>query len=845
MTESELLDMLDDDSGTDELEQQIPLPTPEEEAEMNASDVPDELPILVLRNTVLFPGVVLPITVGRDASLQLVREAFDEDRLIGVVAQKQADIDKPSPDDLFDVGTVAEILKLIKMPDGSRSIVIQGKRRIEIEDYTQHDPYFRAHVHALETENEPEGVEMEARIRSIKELAIQIVHTAPNLPSEAADAIENIDSPAFLIHFIASNLQAEVQRKQEILSAEGILNRADLVLNQLQEELQVLELSEEIRTRVRSDVDEQQREYLLRQQLKAIQEELGDGEGGAEIQELRQRAAEKNLPEEAREELDRELDRLARTNPAAPDYAVTRNYVDWILDLPWDTYSEDQLDISHAEQVLDEDHYGLEDVKERILEYLAVLKLKGDMKAPILCLHGPPGVGKTSLGKSIARALDREFVRMSLGGVRDEAEIRGHRRTYVGALPGRILQGIKKAGTNNPVFMLDEVDKLDSGFRGDPSSALLEVLDPEQNDQFNDHYLELDYDLSKVLFVATANYVDRIPAPLRDRMEMIEITGYTQNEKLQIAKQYLVPRQIERNGLTEKQISFEDNAISLVIDGYTRESGVRQLERTIGSVVRGVAKKVAVDETETAAIETGDLEEYLGARKFFSEVAERTEVSGVATGLAWTPTGGDILFIEASLSKGQGRMTLTGQLGDVMKESGQAALSYVKARADELGIPQDAFRYWDLHVHVPAGAVPKDGPSAGITMMSALVSAYTLRRVKHTVAMTGEITLRGLVLPVGGIKEKVLAAKRAGIEQVILPKKNEKDVKEITGEALEGIEVTYVDRVDQVIDLVLEEKQLEDPRAFFTLPESEKKIIEQQEDSTPESSGVMEEPAVN
>ncbi len=845
MTESELLDMLDDDSGTDELEQQIPLPTPEEEAEMNASDVPDELPILVLRNTVLFPGVVLPITVGRDASLQLVREAFDEDRLIGVVAQKQADIDKPSPDDLFDAGTVAEILKLIKMPDGSRSIVIQGKRRIEIEDYTQHDPYFRAHVHALETEEEPEGVEMEARIRSIKELAIQIVHTAPNLPSEAADAIENIDSPAFLIHFIASNLQAEVQRKQEILSAEGILNRADLVLNQLQEELQVLELSEEIRTRVRSDVDEQQREYLLRQQLKAIQEELGDGEGGAEVQELRQRAAEKNLPDEAREQLDRELDRLARTNPAAPDYAVTRNYVDWILDLPWDTYSEDQLDISHAEQVLDEDHYGLEDVKERILEYLAVLKLKGDMKAPILCLHGPPGVGKTSLGQSIARALDREFVRMSLGGVRDEAEIRGHRRTYVGALPGRILQGIKKAGTNNPVFMLDEVDKLDSGFRGDPSSALLEVLDPEQNDQFNDHYLELDYDLSKVLFVATANYVDRIPAPLRDRMEMIEITGYTQNEKLQIAKQYLVPRQIERNGLTEAQISFEDDAISLVIDGYTRESGVRQLERTIGSVVRGVAKKVAVDETETAAIETGDLEEYLGARKFFSEVAERTEVSGVATGLAWTPTGGDILFIEASLSKGQGRMTLTGQLGDVMKESGQAALSYVKARADELGIPQDAFSYWDLHVHVPAGAVPKDGPSAGITMMSALVSAYTLRRVRHTVAMTGEITLRGLVLPVGGIKEKVLAAKRAGIEQVILPKKNEKDVKEITGEALEGIEVTYVDRVDQVIDLVLEEKQLEDPRAFFTLPESEKKIIERQEDSTPESSGVMEEPAVN
>ncbi|PEN14097.1 endopeptidase La [Longibacter salinarum] len=840
MNENELFDLLDDDEGPNDLEQQIPLPTPDEEVKMKQSEVPDELPILVLRNTVLFPGVVLPITVGRDASLQLVREAFEDDRLIGVVAQKSADIDKPDPGDLYPVGTVAEILKLIKMPDGSRSIVIQGKRRIAVEEYTQQEPYFRAKVNALESSADSEDVEIQARIRSIKELAIQIVHKAPNLPSEAADAIENIESPAFLIHFIASNLQADVSRKQDILSASDLVERADLVLKQLQEELQVLELSEEIRTRVRSDVDEQQREYLLRQQLKAIQEELGDGEGDAEIQELRKRARKKDLPEEARETLNRELDRLARTNPAAPDYAVTRNYVDWILDLPWNTYSEDQLDISHAETVLDEDHYGLEDVKERILEYLAVLKLKGDMKAPILCLHGPPGVGKTSLGQSIARALDREFVRMSLGGVRDEAEIRGHRRTYVGALPGRVLQGLKKAGTNNPVFMLDEVDKLDSGFRGDPSSALLEVLDPEQNDQFNDHYLELDYDLSKVLFVATANYVDRIPAPLRDRMEMIEITGYTQNEKLQIAKQYLVPRQVERNGLNDEKIKFEDDAISLMIDGYTRESGVRQLERTIGAVTRGVAKKVATDDAVTADIHDDDLEEYLGARKYFSEVAERTEVPGVATGLAWTPTGGDILFIEASLSKGQGRMTLTGQLGDVMKESGQAALSYVKARSDELGIPQDAFRYWDLHVHVPAGAVPKDGPSAGITMISALVSAYTQRRVKHTVAMTGEITLRGLVLPVGGIKEKVLAAKRAGINQVILPKKNEKDVKEITGEALDGIDVTYVERVDQVIDLVLEDEQIEDPAEFFALPESEKQIIQQNN-----RSGVMDEPSVN
>ena len=846
MSEFDLLDLMGDESQGEGPEQSIPLPTPDEEIEMSRAEVPDNLPILVLRNTVLFPGVVLPITVGRDSSLTLVREAFENDRLIGVVAQTEAEIDDPEPEDLYDVGTVAEILKLIKMPDGSKSIVIQGKRRTHVDAYTQHDPYFRADVTALadDFKGDYDGdgeVEIEARIRSIKEMAIQIVHKAPNLPSEAADAIENIESPDFLIHFIASNLQADVDKKQEILSVDDLKSRADLVLQQLQQELQVLELSEEIRTRVRSDVDEQQREYLLRQQMKAIQEELGDGEGGAEIQELRKKANEKDLPEHAREQLEKELNRLARTSPAAPDYAVTRNYVDWILDLPWNTYSEDQLDVSRAEDVLEEDHYGLEDVKKRILEYLAVLKLKGDMKAPILCLHGPPGVGKTSLGKSIGRALGREFVRMSLGGVRDEAEIRGHRRTYVGALPGRILQGLKKAGTNNPVFMLDEVDKLDSGFRGDPSSALLEVLDPEQNDNFNDHYLELDYDLSKVLFVATANYVDRIPAPLRDRMEMIEITGYTQNEKLQIAKQYLVPRQIERNGLTDDHIGFDDEALKLIIDGYTRESGVRQLERTIGAVARGVAKKVAVGDVETLTVGDGNIEEYLGARKYFSEVAERTEVPGVATGLAWTPTGGDILFIEASLSRGQGRMTLTGQLGDVMKESGQAALSYVKARADELGIPQDAFRYWDLHVHVPAGAVPKDGPSAGITMMSALVSAYTQRRVKHTVAMTGEITLRGLVLPVGGIKEKVLAAKRAGIERVILPKKNEKDVKEIKDEALEDVEVVYVERVDEVIDLVLEEKQIEDPQEFFQVPDAEKRPIL----GNNGGSGAMEEPTVS
>lgn len=810
----------------DNPEQSIPLPTADEEKEMSMADVPETLPILALRNTVLFPGVVLPITVGRDASLRLVKDAFNDDGLIGVVAQRDADLENPTEDDLYEVGTVATILKLIKMPDGSKSIVIQGKRRFRSLEYPQVDPYFRARVAPLEevTDSEVEDdIELQARIRSVKELAIQIVNMSPNLPSEAAYAIQNIDSPAFLIHFIASNLQVEVEEKQKLLETLPIVERADLVMTLLNRELQVLQLSEEIRSRVKTDVDQQQREYLLRQQLKAIQEELGEGEfGGAEVADLREKAEKKDLPEHVVKALDKEFDRLSRTNPAAPDYAVTRNYVDWILDLPWNEYSEDHLDLKLSEEILDEDHFGLEQVKKRILEHLAVLKLKGDMKAPILLFYGPPGVGKTSLGKSIARAMGREFVRMSLGGVRDEAEIRGHRRTYVGALPGRVIQGMKKAGTANPVFMLDEVDKLGADFRGDPSSALLEVLDPEQNHAFNDHYLELDYDLSKVLFIATANYLEMIPAPLRDRMEVIEINGYTQDEKLQIARQYLAPRQIERNGLTEEQFKITDEALNLLIDGYTRESGVRQLERTIGSVARGVAKKVALEEITEAVVEADDIEDLIGARKFFSDVAERTEVPGVATGLAWTPSGGDILFIEASISRGNGRLILTGQLGDVMKESAQAAFSYVKAHADKLSIPSEAFRYWDLHVHVPAGAVPKDGPSAGVAMLSALISIYTQRRIKHNVAMTGEITLRGLVLPVGGIKEKVLAAKRAGIDLVLLPERNEKDVKEIEEEALKGIEIQYVKRMGEVIDIVLEDEPETDPVELFRIPEAEK-----------------------
>ncbi|WP_420457061.1 endopeptidase La [Rubrivirga sp.] len=823
--------------ASDDPEQSIPLPTPDEEREMHAAELPETLPILTLRNTVLYPGVVLPITVGRDASLKLVKDAYAGDRLVGVVAQKRAEVETPGPDDLYRVGAAATILKLIKMPDGSVSIVIQGKRRIEIEAFDQLDPYLSARIRPIEEDTgDVDPVEIDARVRSIKELAVQIVNLSPNLPSEAAYAIQNIESPGFLVHFIASNLQIDVEKKQNLLETRPLLDRSQLVLDYLEQEVRVLEISEEIRSKVKTDVDQQQREFFLRQQLKAIQDELGETEGSSrDADELRDKLAEKHddLPEPVVETLEKELTKLARTNPASPEYGVVRNYAETILDLPWGHTSQDKLDIARAEDVLNEDHYGLDDVKKRILEYLAVLKLKGDMKAPILLFYGPPGVGKTSLGKSIARSLGREFHRISLGGVRDEAEIRGHRRTYIGALPGRIIQGLKRAGTSNPVFMLDEVDKLGTDFRGDPASALLEVLDPEQNDSFNDHYLELDYDLSKVLFIATANYLETIPAPLRDRMEIIEITGYTPSEKLAIAKQYLVPRQCERNGLREDQFSISDDALLLLIEGYTRESGVRQLERTIGSVVRGVAKTVALGEAERGDVTADDVPGFLGGRKFFNDVAERTEVPGVATGLAWTPVGGDILFIEASVSRGTGKMTLTGKLGDVMRESAQAAQSWVRAQADDLGIPADAFRYWDLHVHVPAGAIPKDGPSAGVAMTAALASIYTRRRVRHDVAMTGEITLRGLVLPVGGIKEKVLAARRAGISCVVLPEKNRKDVDEIKDEAVEGLDVHYVKRIPEALEILLEPEPAEDPVALFTVPDREKRLAGPASDGGP------------
>lgn len=815
------------DSGEDfdDFEQAIPLMSEEEERELTEAEIPESLPILPLKNTVLFPGVVVPITVGRDRSLALVKEAYEGDKIIGVVTQKNEDIEEPEYKDLHTIGTVAQILKLIKMPDGSKSIVIQGKSNFKVNKFTQSNPYFKAEVEPYPKEMDIEGVELDASVRNIKETAAKIINMSPNIPSEASIAVDNINSPTFLLNFISSNLNVSVNEKQTLLEIRKFSDNLDKVMEFLEKEVQVLDMSEKIRTKVKSDIDDQQREFYLRQQMKAIQEELGDDAEQQDIEKLREQLAKKKLPKEARETAEKELQRLEMTPNASPNYGIIYSYVEWILDLPWNEFSKDKLDLEFARKVLDEDHYGLEKVKKRIVEYLAVLKLKKDMKAPILCFYGPPGVGKTSLGKSIARALNREFERFSLGGIRDEAEVRGHRRTYIGALPGRIIRSMKKAGKGNPVIMLDEIDKVGADYRGDPTSALLEVLDPEQNDTFTDNYLELEYDLSKVMFIATANSLDTIPAPLRDRMEIINISGYTLEEKTQIAKKYLIPKQIEENGLEEEQITFTDKAIERLIDQYTRESGVRNLERQIAGVCRGVAAKIASNEIEKFDVDTEDVEEFLGKRKFFSDAAERTTVPGVATGMAWTPYGGDILFIEASVSKGSGKLNITGQLGDVMKESAMLAVSYLKAHSEEIGIPEEAFKYWDLHVHVPAGAVPKDGPSAGVSLMSAIASIFTQRKVKGTIAMTGEITLRGLVLPVGGIKEKVLAAKRAGIKKVLLPKKNEKDVAEIEEDVLGNLEVEYLERMDPLLDVVLEKKPEVEPNEFFKVSDAHKAAV--------------------
>lgn len=809
----------------DDFEQAIPLLSEEEERRMTESDIPDHLPILPLKNTVLYPGVVIPITVGRDRSLELVKKSYETDKIIGIVTQKNKDQEDPSADELYHVGTVAQILKLIKMPDGSKSIVIQGKSVFEIEEFSQSDPYYIAKVRPYLYRQDVSGVQLDAALRSVKETAIQIVNLSPNIPSEAAIAINNINSPTFLLNFISSNLNISLDEKQTLLEIKTFSEKMDKVMNYLKKEMQVLNLSEEIRSKVKTDIDKQQKDFYLRQQLKAIQEELGEDSELEDVQKLRARAKEKSFPDHVEKVLEKELDRLERTPANAPNHGVIYNYVEWLVDLPWNHYSKDKLDLKRARKILDEDHYGLEKVKKRIIEHLSVLKLKKDMKAPILCFYGPPGVGKTSLGRSIARAMDREFQRFSVGGLQDEAEIRGHRRTYIGALPGRIIQSMKKAGTSNPLMMLDEIDKVGMSFRGDPTSALLEVLDPEQNYTFHDNYLEVEYDLSKVLFIATANNTDTIPPALRDRMEMIYLSGYTLEEKLQIAKKYLVPKQVEENGLKKAQFRVSDKALAKIIDGYTRESGVRNLEREIGALTRAVASKIASDEIAKASVTHDTIEDYLGKRRHFSDIAERTTVPGVSTGLAWTPYGGDILFIEASVSKGSGKLNITGQLGDVMKESAMLALSYLKSRAFDLSIPDAAFNEWDLHIHVPAGSVPKDGPSAGVSLLSAMSSIFTQRKVKSTVAMTGEITLRGSVLPVGGIKEKTLAAKRAGIKTVILPARNRKDVEEIEQNVIEGIEFHYLDRMENLLDLVLEDKPVADPHMKFASRKTEKEKV--------------------
>jgi ATP-dependent Lon protease len=765
--------------------------------------VPQELPILPLRGTVLYPELILPIMVGRKRSVKLIDEAMERDRIIGVVAQKRSEIEEPKEDELYRFGVAALILRMIREVDGSQRVIVQGISRIRIDEYTQRDPYFRARIEAVE-EGLPQGVEIDAIMMNLKGLFQKAVELAPYLTSELGTMINNIKSPVILADLIASNLNINASEKQRILEmtdTQERLNQVHLLLNR---EVQVLELGNKIQSQVKEDMDKTQREYYLREQLKAIKKELGElDEHTAEIKELKERIAKAKMPSEALKAAEKELDRLSKIPPASAEYTVARTYLDWLTELPWSNSTKDNLEISNAHRILEEDHYNLEKVKKRILEYLAVRKLKDDMKGPILCFVGPPGVGKTSLGKSIARAMGRKFVRISLGGVRDEAEIRGHRRTYVGALPGRIVQGIKRASSNNPVFMLDEVDKIGMDFRGDPSSALLEVLDPEQNFSFSDHYIDVGFDLSKVMFITTANVLETIHQTLRDRMEVLELPGYSEYEKLMIAKEFLIPKQFEEHGLKEEHIEFKDDAVTTIITSYTREAGVRNLEREIAAVCRGVAKEVAEGKTEKTVIDSEILHKFLGPVKFFPEVAERTAEAGVATGLAWTPTGGDIIFVEATKMRGEKGLTLTGQLGDVMKESAQAALSFVRSKSKELGIKEDFYDKTDIHIHVPAGGIPKDGPSAGLTIFVALTSLFTKRPVRSDVAMTGEITLRGLVLPVGGIKEKVLAAKRAGIQTIILPKKNEKDLEEIPKRIKKEMEFKFVQKMDEAIDLAL------------------------------------------
>ena len=801
----DLLSKIDNDSEF------IPLITAEEEESVNNQAFPEELPILPLRNNVLFPGVVIPITVGRDKSIKLIQDSNKGNKIIGVVSQKNQEQESPNFNDLHTVGTVAQIIRLLKMPDGSSTVIIQGKRRFEIETPLQTEPYMKAKVKVFkETSISKKDKELSVMINTIKELALQIIRDSPNIPSEAQFALGNIDSPTFLVNFISSNMNADVSKKQEMLEEMDMKKRVMMVMEHLTMEVQMLEMRNEIQNKVKRDLDRQQREYFLHQQMRTIQDELGDNPQDQDVAEFRERATAKKWNENVEKSFYKELDKLQRMNPQGAEYTVQMNFLDVMLDLPWNEYTKDNLDLKRAKKVLERDHAGLEKVKERILEYLAVLKIRGNMKSPILCFYGPPGVGKTSLGKSIAEALGRKYVRMSLGGLHDEAEIRGHRKTYIGAMPGRIIQSLKKAESANPVFVLDEIDKLGRGFHGYPSSALLEVLDPEQNGAFYDNYVENEFDLSKVLFIATANSLGDIQGPLRDRMEIIEVNGYTVEEKIEIGKKHLIPKQLAAHGLNSKQFEIEKAALEQVVVSYTNESGVRGLDKQLAKLVRSRARQIANEESFELVIKPSDLFAFLGAGRNQSK-SIANDVAGVVTGLAWTAVGGDILFIESSISQGTGKLTLTGNLGDVMKESAVIALAFLKSHSDWLSLPQAVFNDHDVHLHVPEGATPKDGPSAGITMLTSLASLFTQRKVKKDLAMTGEITLRGEVLPVGGIKEKLLAAKRSGIKEVIMSSKNKQDVEEIEARYLKGLKIHYVETMKSVLDIALTKEKVAEP----------------------------------
>ncbi|MCF7559979.1 endopeptidase La [Sabulilitoribacter multivorans] len=797
----------------DENSELIPLMTPEDEEAINNETLPETLPILSLRNTVLFPGVVIPITAGRDKSIKLINDANKGKKIIGVVAQKDESVENPTAKEIHEIGTVAQILRVLKMPDGNVTVIIQGKKRFRVAEVITEEPYMNATIRDIpEAKPAQKNKEFLAIIDSIKELALDIIKESPNIPSEASFAIKNIESSSFLVNFVSSNMNLSVTEKQSLLEMDDLKKRALATLKYMNVEFQKLELKNDIQSKVQMDMSQQQREYFLHQQMKTIQEELGGVSHDEEIEEMKAKASDKLWDEKVAKHFDKELAKMQRMNPQVAEYSIQRNYLELFLDLPWNEFSKDKFDLKRAMKILDRDHFGLEDVKRRIIEYLAVLKLRNDMKSPILCLYGPPGVGKTSLGKSIAEAVGREYVRISLGGLRDEAEIRGHRKTYIGAMPGRIIQSLKKAGTSNPVFVLDEIDKLSNSHQGDPSSAMLEVLDPEQNSEFYDNFLEMGYDLSKVMFIATCNNLSTIQPALRDRMEIINVTGYTIEEKVEIAKRHLLPKQLKEHGLTDNDLKIGKPQLEKIVEGYTRESGVRGLEKQIAKMVRYAAKNIAMEEDYNIKVTNEDVVEVLGGPKLERDKYENNNVAGVVTGLAWTSVGGDILFIESILSKGKGTMTITGNLGTVMKESATIAMEYIKSNADEFGIDNSVFDNYNVHIHVPEGATPKDGPSAGVTMLTSLVSLFTQRKVKKSLAMTGEITLRGKVLPVGGIKEKILAAKRARIKEILLCEENRRDIEEIKLEYLKGLKFHYVTDMSDVIKLAITNQKVKNPK---------------------------------